>query len=86
MSAGGACTCPFSSTRDTPRDFAESQVCVCVFRAPTVVPDCVFTLVGGGQRRKQRLHVHDEVFMAQGVKTAALTKLDSANTQIKMNK
>lgn len=52
-----------------------------MFRGPTVVYGRVFTLVGGRQRGKQRLHVHDEVFMAQGVKTAALTKLDSENTQ-----
>lgn len=52
-----------------------------MFRGPTVVSSGVFTLGGGRQRGKQRLHVHDEVLMTQGVKTAALTKLDSENTQ-----
>lgn len=60
-------------------------VCVCVPRGLTIVSSCVFTLVGGGQCRKQRLHVHDEVFMAQRVKTAALTKLDSENTTFDVN-
>lgn len=52
-----------------------------MFGGPTVVSSGVFTLGGGRQRGKQRLHVHDEVLVTQGVKTAALTKLDSENTQ-----
>lgn len=55
-------------------------VCVCVWSHPTVVCRCVLVLVGGRQSRYQRLHVYDEVFMAQRVETSTLTKLSSART------
>lgn len=35
----------------------------------------LFVFVGGGKSGHQRLHVHDEIFVAQRVKTSTLTKL-----------
>lgn len=74
-------------TRETPCDFPEvpgRKVWKCVESKsyPTVVCGCVFILVGGGQCRYQWFHVHDEVFMAQRVKTSTLTKLGSESTKI----
>lgn len=43
----------------------------------TVVCGRVVVRIGGGQCGYQRFHVHDEVLMAQRVKTLTLTKLGS---------
>lgn len=77
-----------SHTRETPCDLPElcgRRACVSVWTKmypPTIVCGCLFIFVGGGQCRYQRFHVHDEVFMAQRVKTSTLTKLGSENTNI----
>lgn len=73
------------STRETPCDFPEVPGRMALVRVqskshPTVVCSRVFVLCGGGQCRDQWFHVHNEIFMAQGVKTSTLTKLGSENT------
>lgn len=62
---------------------ARRRGCVCVCEShPTIVGRCVLVLVGGGQCRYQRFHVHDEVFMAQRIKTSTLAKLGSVKTKM----
>lgn len=82
LSVWGLCM-SMCSTRETPRDFPAvpgrmAVMCVQSKSHPTVCSR-VFVLRGGGQCRDQRFHVHNEVFMAQGVKTSTLTKLGSEN-------
>lgn len=50
---------------------------MCTQVPPTGVCCRLFVFVGGWQCRYQRLHVHDQVFMAQRVKASTLTKLSS---------
>ena len=52
----------------------------------TIVCGGFLVFVGGGQCRNQRLHVHDEVLVAQRVVTSALAKLGSGTTTITTRK
>ena len=59
---------------------------MCQQWTPTIVCGRLLVLVGGGQRRNQRLHVHDEVLVAQRVVTSTLAKLGSGTTTITTKK